>query len=49
VQANRIHQALAKQGVWVRLFEHPQALRFGLPSEDCWPILSQALKRCTND
>lgn len=48
-QANRIHQALAKQGVWVRLFEQPQALRFGLPPEDRWPILSQALKHCTND
>ncbi len=48
-QANRIHQALAKQGIWIRLFEQPQALRFGLPPEDSWPTLKHALKRCTSD
>ncbi len=44
-----IHQALAKQGIWVRLFEQPNALRFGLPPEDGWQTLSSALKCFTSD
>lgn len=39
-----IHEALAKQGVWVRLFKEASALRFGLPSNDDWEKLEQALR-----
>ena len=45
--AKRIHGALAKQGVWVRLFEQPQALRFGLPPDNCWDTFLQALHQAT--
>lgn len=44
-QANTIHQALAKQGVWVRLFKEMSALRFGLPTNHDWHKLERALKR----
>lgn len=43
-QASAIHQALAKQGVWVRLFTETAALRFGLPTNDAWQKLERALK-----
>lgn len=39
-----IHEALAQQGVWVRLFKEASAIRFGLPSKGCWDKLEQALK-----
>jgi cobalamin biosynthesis protein CobC len=39
-----IHQALAEQGVWVRLFKQTPALRFGLPTDENWEKLEQALK-----
>lgn len=39
-----IHQALARQGILVRHFEQPSALRFGLPgSEADWQRLQSAL------
>lgn len=46
-QSSAIHQALAKQGVWVRLFE--SALRFGLPENSDWNKLEQALQNITNN
>lgn len=39
-----MHQALAKQGVWTRLFENIPALRFGLPPDMQWHPLEDALK-----
>ena len=45
-QSSAIHQALAKQGVWVRLFE--SALRFGLPEKSDWNKLEQALQNTNN-
>ncbi|MBB5321051.1 threonine-phosphate decarboxylase CobD [Marinobacter oulmenensis] len=45
--AGAIHQALARQGVLVRLFKSPSALRFGLPgSETEWQRLALALGKC---
>lgn len=44
-QASTVHQVLAKQGVWVRLFKGTAALRFGLPTNNDWHKLEQALKR----
>lgn len=44
-QAMALHQTLAKQGVWVRLFEEKSALRFGLPSDGDWDKLALALKQ----
>jgi cobalamin biosynthetic protein CobC len=42
--APRLHQALAQQGVFTRLFDAPPALRLGLPgSESEWQQLLQAL------
>lgn len=35
---------LAKQGIWVRLFTETPALRFGLPPDDGWVKLENALK-----
>ncbi len=32
--AKQIKQQLAQQGIWVRYFENPSALRFGLPAND---------------
>ncbi|TNE76329.1 MAG: threonine-phosphate decarboxylase [Gammaproteobacteria bacterium] len=46
-ESARIHQVLAKQGILVRLFERPRALRFGLPgSEAEWQRLADALAEC---
>lgn len=42
--AQAIHHALAKQGVWVRFFTNIPALRFGLPGENGWGKLEQALQ-----
>jgi cobalamin biosynthesis protein CobC len=43
--ARQLQQALAKEGVWTRHFQEPQALRFGLPPMTDWSRLEQALKR----
>lgn len=40
---------LAKQGVWVRLFNDIPALRFGLPPDDGWVRLETALKTLVKD
>lgn len=42
--ANAWQQHLAKQGIWIRLFTETPALRFGLPTEDGWDKLENALK-----
>ncbi len=47
-QASKIHHQLAEQGIWVRLFEEPHALRFGLPPEHGWQVLCQALAQFKN-
>ena len=47
--ANAIHHALAKHGVWVRLFKDKSALRFGLPVNNQWNKLEKALKAITID
>lgn len=45
-QAEAWQQHLARKGIWVRRFEAPRALRFGLPADDeAWHRLEQALKR----
>lgn len=41
--SRQLQDALAKQGVWTRYFESPQALRFGLPPVTEWSRLEQAL------
>jgi len=44
-EAERLHDALARQGILTRLFQQPSALRFGLPgSEAEWQRLAQALE-----
>ena len=43
-QANAIHDALAKRGVWVRLFKDISALRFGLPVNNQWNKLEKVLQ-----
>ena len=43
-QASCIQQAVAKHGVWIRLFAESNALRFGLPADGRWQQLDQALK-----
>lgn len=43
-RAQAIHHALAQQGIWVRLFTHIPALRFGLPDKDGWEKLEIALR-----
>ena len=45
--AAAIYESLARQGILVRLFEQPPALRFGLPgSETDWQRLAAALCKC---
>lgn len=45
-EAATLQQRLARQGILVRLFEQPAALRFGLPAdEDEWQRLTQALQQ----
>lgn len=44
-QAITFHQKLAKQGIWVRLFNQIPALRLGLPSDDHWNKLTKALEQ----
>jgi cobalamin biosynthetic protein CobC len=47
-EAERLHEALARQGILTRLFSEPDALRFGLPgSEAEWQRLAQALALIT--
>ncbi len=42
--AKTVHQQLAQQGIWTRLFTKPTSLRFGLPKDESeWQRLSQAL------
>lgn len=43
--AMSIHHALAKQGVWTRLFDNIPAVRFGLPPGTQWQQLEAALNR----
>lgn len=48
-RAQAIADALAREGILVRRFEQPAALRFGLPGrEDDWQRLSDALRSLTN-
>ncbi len=47
--AHAIHDALAKRGIWVRLFKDNPALRFGLPLNNQWNKLEKALKAITID
>lgn len=42
-QSLRLHQMLAKYGVWTRYFAAPAALRFGLLSTQDWDRLDDAL------
>ena len=43
--ATQIHQLLAKQAVFTRLFSEPASLRFGLPAnEPEWQHLESALQ-----
>jgi cobalamin biosynthesis protein CobC len=42
--AAALHEALAKTGIWVRYFDCPPSLRFGLPrDETAWKALSDGL------
>lgn len=44
-EAARLHEHLARQGILVRLFEHPPAVRLGLPADDAqWQRLTDALQ-----
>ncbi|MGH8613765.1 MAG: threonine-phosphate decarboxylase CobD [Gammaproteobacteria bacterium] len=45
-EANAIHAALAREGILIRLFHHPPALRFGLPgTEQDWARLQATITR----
>jgi cobalamin biosynthetic protein CobC len=45
-KAPAIQDALARQGIWVRRFDAPPSLRFGLPGIEAeWQRLDAALKR----
>ena len=44
-RAARLHQALARQGVWTRFFAEPASLCFGLPAtESDWTRFEEALR-----
>ncbi len=45
--SHQLQSALAKEGVWTRSFESPQALRFGLPPVTEWSRLEQALAKAS--
>ncbi|WNL45443.1 threonine-phosphate decarboxylase CobD [Dyella sp. BiH032] len=46
-RAAALQGALARRGVWVRLFEHPASLRFGLPGDEAaFARLEEALASC---
>jgi cobalamin biosynthesis protein CobC len=48
--AARLHHALARRGILVRLFEQPAALRFGLPPDETgWQRLAAALPAALNE
>ena len=41
-----VHRALAEQGILVRLFDRPAALRFGLPADESeWTRLTAGLRK----
>jgi cobalamin biosynthetic protein CobC len=43
--AIQVHDWFARQGIWLRLFEEPSSLRFGLPgTEEGWQRLEAALQ-----
>ena len=45
--AARLHAAFARRGILLRLFETPQAVRFGLPADEAgWARLAAALATC---
>jgi cobalamin biosynthetic protein CobC len=45
--AARLHEAFARRGILLRLFETPQAVRFGLPPDEAgWARLAAALAAC---
>ena len=45
--AARLHAAFARRGTLLRLFETPQAVRFGLPADEAgWARLAAALAAC---
>lgn len=45
--AGVLHARLAQQGILTRLFEHPPAVRFGLPANEAeWARLETALSAC---
>lgn len=43
--AQSIHTHLAQLGIWTRLFNEWNALRFGLPPEQAWARLEEAIKQ----
>jgi cobalamin biosynthetic protein CobC len=48
--AAQLHDALARRGILVRLFEQPASLRFGLPADGAgWARLEQALAECLRE
>ena len=45
--AARLHEVFARRGILLRLFETPQAVRFGLPPDEAgWARLAAALAEC---
>jgi cobalamin biosynthetic protein CobC len=47
-RASEYQEALARQGILVRAFNQPAALRFGLPGNEIeWQRLTAALKEMT--
>lgn len=43
-QAHHLHESLAQQGLWTRLFQQAQGLRLGLPADEpSWQRLNEAL------
>jgi cobalamin biosynthetic protein CobC len=48
-EARHIQDRLARQGIWVRRFESPSSLRFGLPgAEAAWTRLESGLRSLTS-
>jgi cobalamin biosynthetic protein CobC len=48
-EAAALKESLARQGIWVRYFDTPPGLRFGLPgSEAAWRRLAAALQENTS-
>ncbi len=43
-EASQLQDKLARQGIWVRKFTEQPALRFGLPDDNRWQQLEQALQ-----